>query len=105
MIRSFALRFGLFIGLACAFWGANPAHAAFVDLTTMYSQVQLLLNGFTEKAKAGGSTTEGYLKLDDVQGVIDEFGPQGRDTRLLRPELYRHYWWRGGHGLRKGIAV
>lgn len=69
MVRSFALRFGLLIGLACAFWGANPAHAAFEDLATLYSQVPLLLNGFTERAKAaGGSTAEAYLKLDDVKG-------------------------------------
>jgi len=68
MVRNFALRFVFFIGLACALGGANLAQAAFTDIATLYSQVQLLLNGFTERAKAGGSTTEGFLKLDDIKG-------------------------------------
>lgn len=67
MVHSFALRFGLFISLACAFWGANPAHAA-CELTQLYSQVAVIVNGFTERAKAGDSTAEAYLKLDDVKG-------------------------------------
>src|SRR5262249_28543142 len=60
--------FAFFMGLGCALGAANPAHAAFDDTTTLYSQVQLLLNGFIERAKAGGSTTEGFLQLDGVKG-------------------------------------
>jgi type VI secretion system Hcp family effector len=41
---------------------------AFQDYGTMYTQVGLILASFIEKAKAGGSTEDSYLKLDDVKG-------------------------------------
>lgn len=41
---------------------------AFQDYNTMYQQVDLILRMFSEKAKAGGSTEDTYLKLDDVKG-------------------------------------
>ena len=68
MVRNFALRFVFFIGLACALGGSKPAQAVFADNASLYSQVQLVLNGFTERVRAGGSTTDGFLKLDDVKG-------------------------------------
>lgn len=41
---------------------------AFQDYNTMYMQVDLILKTFIEKAKAGGSTEDSFLKLDDVKG-------------------------------------
>src|SRR6516162_522151 len=41
---------------------------AFQDYQTMFSQVQLILQMFVEKAKAGGSTEDSFLKLDDIKG-------------------------------------
>lgn len=41
---------------------------AFQDINTMYQQVDLILRLFIEKAKAGGSTEDSFLKLDDVKG-------------------------------------
>lgn len=67
MLRRLALHFSQIIGLACAL-GASPAHAGFADLTTLYSQVQLLLNNFIALEKAGGATAQQFLKLDDVKG-------------------------------------
>jgi type VI secretion system secreted protein Hcp len=34
----------------------------------MYQQVDLILRMFSDKAKAGGSTEDSFLKLDDVKG-------------------------------------
>jgi type VI secretion system Hcp family effector len=41
---------------------------AFQDYQTMFTQVQLILQMFVEKAKAGGSTEDSFLKLDDIKG-------------------------------------
>jgi type VI secretion system Hcp family effector len=41
---------------------------AFQDYNTMYMQVDLIMKTFIEKAKAGGSVEDTYLKLDDVKG-------------------------------------
>jgi type VI protein secretion system component Hcp len=68
MARNVALRFVFFIGLGCALAGANPAHAGFIDYPTLYSQVQLLVNGFTERASQANFAREGFLQLDDVKG-------------------------------------
>jgi type VI protein secretion system component Hcp len=68
MARNVALRFVFFIGLGCALGSAKPAHAGFDDYPSLYSQVQLLLNGFAERTNRGGSSTEGFLQLDGVKG-------------------------------------
>lgn len=41
---------------------------AFQDTNTMYQQVDLILKMFEAKAKAGGSTEDSFVKMDDVKG-------------------------------------